>query len=137
MIKESAVFLSQNISQSDKDEQKDSPTCVWDMGSKCESNIRNRGMFEGQLKMPVCDRHYIEHVMLMCARNLCDLEVENLVDAPDWSRVEMFNQEFGSESLNPEVCRDILTRIRAGDKDSVSKMSDEEVARAIVEELPV
>jgi len=137
MIKESAVFLSQNIEKR-KDGEDTSPlTCVWNMGSACEGGVNNRLMFKGQLSIPVCDRHYVEHVMLMAIRNLCDLDVENLVEAPDWSRVEMFNQEFGAEALTPEICRDILVKIRGGNKDSIKSLSDAEIAKLVVEELPI
>lgn len=133
MIKESAAFLTQNI---DYDKKEGALVCVWNMGSECEGETCSRRMFKGQLSIPVCDRHYIEHVMLMCVRNLCDIDVEHLVEAT-WARAEMFKQEFGSESLSPEVCRDILARVRNGDKGSLAHMSDSEVARAVVEELPV
>lgn len=138
MIKESAVFLAQNIDEKWKDDNgNEAKICVWNMGSVCEGRTNARLMFSGQLSIPVCDRHYIEHVMLMAVRNLCDLDVENLVEAPDWSRVEMFNQEFGAEALTPEICRELLRRVRGGDKDSVKVLSDIDVVQALIEELPL
>ena len=133
MIENSKVFLSQNKPETDKEVKQ----CVWNMGSPCEGELNNRMMFDGQLQIPLCNRHYIEHVMLMVIRQICDIDVENLVDAPEWSRVELFSQEFGSNALTPDICRNILTRLRGGDKDAVAALSDTEVAAAVIKELPI
>ena len=40
-------------------------TCVWNMGSDCGGEVSEEPMFRDQLKVPVCSKHYEEHLKLM------------------------------------------------------------------------
>ncbi len=39
--------------------------CVWDMGTPCSGRVANRMMFSGQLSIPICSRHLLEHREVM------------------------------------------------------------------------
>lgn len=136
-LDKSVDFLRENIGKVSGNKKSEKLTCVWNMGSDCKGGVNTRMMFGGQLEVPVCDEHYCEHVVLMVIRNLMNVDVENLVEAHAWSRVELFAQEFGDDSLSPSVCKALLSKIRAGEKDTVDKLSDKEVYEALIKELPV
>lgn len=50
---------------------KDKPICVWNLGTPCGGEIKNRLFFD-ELKVSVCDQHVLEHQ-----------SIENLYDHPD------------------------------------------------------
>jgi hypothetical protein len=73
--------------------------CVWNMGTDCAGTVNERLMFSAQLKVPVCDRHYNEHLVVvsLLERGIKQAEVN---DATAEERNKMLSDLLKGEDLN-------------------------------------
>lgn len=107
-IENSKLFLSLN---KEPNEEGKEIVCVWDMGSGCRGDVNKRLMFHGQLEIPVCDGHYLDHAKLMAVNDSSEHGIDNLVQADNWTRLEAFKQEFNSTAITPSSCRGIVKKV--------------------------
>ena len=73
--------------------------CVWNMGTTCAGSASERLMFSAQLKVPICDRHYNEHLVVisLLERGIKQVEVN---DATAEERNKMLADLLKGEDLN-------------------------------------
>ena len=36
--------------------------CVWNMGTPCSGELKEQLIFDGQVKVLICDKHKLEHI---------------------------------------------------------------------------
>jgi len=67
-------------------------TCVWNMGSECGGDVVTKQMFDKQLEMPICEKHFEEHTDFMFL-HACGRDVEDLLKLSAEEKAEMAKQE--------------------------------------------
>lgn len=86
-------------------EEQDEDGCVWEMGTPCDDGeVVKQLMFNKQLKIPICDKHFEEHkeVMILHAKGH---EIEEIVEmsAEDRKRLVLTMKLSGMDLGEVEV----------------------------------
>lgn len=74
--------------------------CVWNMGTDCDGDVDNRTMFNQQLTIPACDKHFREHQVVM-ALHSTGLDIEEVM--------EMTVEERNTKAEELEIDLDTIT----------------------------
>jgi hypothetical protein len=66
--------------------------CVWNMGTSCEGSTAHKLMFDDYLKIPICEGHHNEH-MVVTALHDSGMDIEDLLKMSKEERSKLFNDK--------------------------------------------
>lgn len=74
--------------------------CVWNMGTDCAGEVSTELMFRGQLQVPVCGKHYNEHLKLSLLIKESGRDTEELLELTVEQRDEELAKALNGKDLN-------------------------------------
>lgn len=111
--------------------------CVWQIGDDltCSGEIHLRTMFNDHLRIVACDKHLSEHIVIMTLR-ASGLDIETGVLNVDDKNAK-FKEVFKTDTIDRELCEDILINTKKHDEVVTKSLSDEDLATTFLESLGV
>jgi len=76
--------------------------CAWNMGTPCDGIIKEAALFQGQIKIPICEKHIKEHKIFMGLYKSGHDADEILKKSTEW-REEEYNKLVESGVLDPQT----------------------------------
>jgi len=66
--------------------------CVWQMGTKCDGNVSNKSLFSGQIKIPICEKHFHEHLEIT-GMNEYGIDIDDILDMSSKQRRQIIKKK--------------------------------------------
>lgn len=85
--------------------------CIWNLNSPCDGSTQEKNMFQGQITVPICDKHHREHLVILALNNIGNSPEKTLV----------LNAEEREELLKSEA-GDVEIAIKKAEEDDNNKL---------------
>lgn len=130
-------FLKNNIAHFENvgnnttiiDQARENNKCPWSLIGKCEGNFYNVGIFGKQITIPMCESHFIQHLILMSLANFTGKSIDDFLKLELNELVDTFEQTFGTKEINRNIFLKLIEK--KGYVGDLQNITDEEMFEKI------
>ena len=79
----------------------DEQQCVWNMEGACNGSVERRAMFNAQITVPICDKHFHDHVVVIALHSAGYDSEEIMAQTGEWREQEVVKRGIDLSTVKP------------------------------------